>query len=89
MQVVKRLLKYYHFEILIAITMLYIAVSFSYLSNELISAFARKFFLWGSGLAVYYIARIIKIGVIDWDNDWNKIYAISLLIYTGIIFAFG
>jgi hypothetical protein len=68
--------------------MLYITMSFTSLQEELISALARKFFLWSAGLVAYYIARIMKVGVIEWGDD-KKVYAIAILLYTGLVFALG
>lgn len=86
---IKRVLKYYGMEILLATVMLYIALSFSQLSEELVSALARKTFLWSAGLVAYYIARIIKVGVVEWNDEWQKIYSVAILLYTGLVFAFG
>jgi len=84
----RRILRYYGFEIVLALVMLYIAVSFTSLQEELISALARKVFLWSAGLVAYYIARLLKVGVIEWGDD-KKVYAIVLLFYTGLVFAFA
>ena len=89
MMALKRIFKYYGLEIILAIVMFYIAVNFSQMSEELISALARKSFLWSAGLVAYYIARIIKIGTVEWNDEWQKIYAIAILLYTGLVFSFG
>ncbi len=86
---IKRVLRYYSMEILLATVMLYIALSFSQLSEELVSALARKTFLWSAGLVAYYIARIIKVGTVEWNDEWQKIYSVAILLYTGLVFAFG
>lgn len=86
---IKRVFRYYSLEIVLAVLMLYIAISFSQLSEELISALARKTFLWSAGLVAYYIARIVKIGSVEWSDDWQKIYSVAILLYTGLVFAFG
>ena len=88
MRYLRRILRYYSFEIALAIIMLYITMSFTSLQEELISALARKFFLWSAGLVAYYIARIMKVGVIEWGDD-KKVYAIAILLYTGLVFALG
>ncbi len=88
MSYLRRILRYYGFEIVLALVMLYIAVSFTSLQEELISALARKVFLWSAGLVAYYIARLLKVGVIEWGDD-KKVYAIVLLFYTGLVFAFA
>ena len=86
---ITRIFRYYGLEIVLAIAMLYIALSFSMLSQELISALARKVFLWSAGLVAYYVARLIKIGIMEWNDDWQKIYAIAILLYTGLVFSFS
>ncbi|RMG99402.1 MAG: hypothetical protein D6699_08470 [Aquificota bacterium] len=86
---IRRLFRYYGFEIVLAVVMLYIALSFSMLSQELASALARKVFLWASGLVAYYVARLIKVGVVEWDEDDKKVYSIAILLYTGLVFAFA
>ena len=89
MQMIKRVFRYYGLEIVLAVLMLYIAISFSQLSEELISALARKTFLWSAGLVAYYIARVVKVGTVEWSDDWQKIYTIAILFYTGLVFSFG
>lgn len=85
----KRLFRYYGLEIVLAVVMLYITLSFSMISQELVSALARKVFLWSAGLVAYYIARLLKVGVIEWGDEDKKLYAITILLYTGLVFAFG
>jgi hypothetical protein len=55
----------------------------------LLSAIARKVGLASAGLVYYYITRYIKIGVINWEHPYDKIYALAILLYIGIVFAFG
>lgn len=85
----KRLFKFYSFELLLGIITTIIAVYFVYAPYELISALARKVALASSGLVIWYIIRYIKIGTIEWNDNWQKIYALALLFYIAIIFAFG
>lgn len=89
MEYIKRVLRYYWLETSIAIVMLYITLSFSIISQELISALARKTFLWSAGLVAYYIARLLKVGVVDWNEEDKKLYSIAILLYTGLVFSFG
>lgn len=86
---ITRIFRYYGLEIVLAIAMLYIALSFSMLSQELISALARKVFLWSAGLVAYYVARLIKIGIVEWNDEDKKLYAIAILLYTALVFSFG
>lgn len=87
--ILRRLLRYYHIEIILAVVMMIIALFYTFEPFQLLSAIARKVALASAGLVFYYISRYIKLGVIDWDDEWKKKYAIAILIYTAIVFAFG
>ncbi|QWK19749.1 MAG: hypothetical protein KNN13_09805 [Hydrogenobacter thermophilus] len=89
MAYLKRIIRYYGLEIVLAVLMLYITLSFSMISQELASALARKVFLWSAGLVAYYVARLLKVGVVEWDENDKKLYSIVILLYTGLVFAFG
>ena len=89
MNYIKRIFRYYGLEIVLAVVMLYIALSFSMISQELASALARKVFLWSAGLVAYYVARLLKVGVIEWGDEDKKLYTVAILLYTGLVFAFG
>lgn len=86
---IKRLLRYYHVELVLAIVMMLVALAFTFEPFQLMSAIARKVALASAGLVFYYISRYLKVGVIDWDEEWRKKYAIAILVYTAIVFAFG
>lgn len=86
---IKRLLRYYHVELVLAIVMMLVALVFTFEPFQLMSAIARKVALASAGLVFYYISRYLKVGVIDWDEEWRKKYAIAILVYTAIVFAFG
>jgi len=85
----KRVFKYYSVDIAIATVFLIIAFLFVYDQPTLLSAIARKVGLASAGLVYYYITRYIKIGVINWEHPYDKIYALAILLYIGIVFAFG
>ena len=89
LELIKRITRYYWFEFILAIITIYIAIIFVYDSDALISALARKTGVWGGGLVLYYIARFVKVGRIEWESPYDKIYAITILLYTAIIFAFA
>lgn len=86
---IRRIFRYYGLELVLAFVMLYITLSFSTFSEELISALGRKAFLWSAGLVAYYVARLLKVGVIEWGEHDKKLYSIAILLYTGLVFAFG
>jgi len=84
-----RLLRHYHVELVLAIVMFLVALAYSFEPFQLVSAVARKTALASAGLVFYYVSRYLKVGVIDWDEEWRKKYAIAILFYTAIVFAFG
>ena len=88
-ELLKRVFKYYSVDIAIATVFLIIAFLFVYDQPTLLSAIARKVGLASAGLVYYYITRYIKIGVINWEHPYDKIYALAILLYIGIVFAFG
>ena len=85
----KRLFKYYQVDILLAVVFLFIAFLFVYDQSVLLSAIARKIGLASAGLVCYYITRYIKIGIIEWRDPFDKLYSLFLLLYIGLVFAFG
>ncbi|MEM1673231.1 MAG: hypothetical protein QXT86_14370 [Archaeoglobaceae archaeon] len=89
MDLLRRLVRFYGFEILLGLGMLVIAISFVFDPYSFVSMVGRKLFLASFGLVFYYIVRYVKVGAIEWTGEWRKIYAIALLIYTGLVFAFG
>jgi heme/copper-type cytochrome/quinol oxidase subunit 4 len=89
MNLIKRLLKFYHIDIILAIVFTIIAFMFVYDNSALLSAMARKIALASIGLVYYYTTRFIKLGHIEWSEPYDKIYSLALLIYIGIIFSFG
>ncbi len=89
MDLLRRLVRFYGFEILLGLVMLVVAISFVFDPYSFISMVGRKLFLASFGLVFYYVVRYVKVGAIEWDNEWRKIYAITLLIYVGLVFAFG
>lgn len=89
MELLRRLIRFYAFEILLGLVMLVLAISFVFDPYSFISMVGRKIFLASFGLVFYYVVRYVKIGIIDWNDEWRKIYAIALLLYVGLVFAFG
>jgi hypothetical protein len=89
MNLIKGLIRYYGFELVFLLLTLPIAVIFSYDSNSLISAIARKYSIWASGLIAVFIARRLKVGEIKWEHPYDKVYTFILIIYTALIFSLG
>jgi len=89
MSMIKGLIRYYGFEIIFLFITLPIAILFSYDSDSLISAIARKYSIWASGLIAVFVARRLKVGEINWEHPYDKIYTFILIIYTALIFSLG
>ncbi len=85
----KRLMRYYWLDILLAVVFMTIAIKFAIDEEALISAIARKTALASAGLVYYYITRVLKIGYVYWSDPYDKVYAVALLFYVGLVFAFG
>ena len=88
-ELLRRILKYYGVDLALAIVFLLIAFAYAYDQPTLLSAIARKVALASAGLVYYYITRVAKIGFVEWEHPYEKIYAIALLIYIGFVFALG
>jgi heme/copper-type cytochrome/quinol oxidase subunit 4 len=89
MTLLKRLLKFYHIDLILAVLFTVIAFMFVYDNSTLLSAMARKIALASIGLVYYYITRFIKIGHIEWSEPYDKIYSIALLFYMAIVISLG
>jgi hypothetical protein len=88
-ELIKRLARHYYPDLILATIFLIISLIFVYDAPTLISAIARKIALTSAGLVYYYITRFIKIGQIEWRDPYDKIYSLTILLYTALIFAFG
>jgi hypothetical protein len=89
MTLLKRLLTHYHIDIVLAVVFSVIAFMYVYDNSALLSAIARKIALASIGLVYYYATRFVKIGQIEWRDPYDKIYALMLLAYVGLVFRFG
>ncbi|MFZ8785241.1 hypothetical protein [Thermocrinis sp.] len=88
-ELLKRILKHYSIDIALAIVFMIVAFAYVYDQPTLLSAIARKVALASAGLVYYYITRVLKVGFIEWRDPYDKIYAIALLLYIGLVFALG
>jgi hypothetical protein len=88
-ELLKRILKHYSIDVALAIVFMLVAFVYVYDQPTLLSAIARKVALASAGLVYYYITRVLKVGFVDWRDPYDKIYAIVLLIYIGLVFALG
>jgi hypothetical protein len=88
-ELLKRILKHYGVDLALAIVFLLIALAYAYDQPTLLSAIARKVALASAGLVYYYITRVTKVGFVKWEHPYEKIYAIALLLYIGLVFALG
>jgi hypothetical protein len=85
----KRILKHYSVDLTLAVVFMLVAFVYVYDQPTLLSAIARKVALASAGLVYYYITRVAKIGFVEWEHPYEKIYAIALLLYIGLVFALG
>jgi hypothetical protein len=88
-ELLRRILKHYGVDLVLAVVFMIVAFAYVYDQPTLLSAIARKVALASAGLVYYYITRVLKVGFIDWRDPYDKIYAIALLIYIGLVFALG
>jgi hypothetical protein len=88
-ELLKRILKHYSIDIALAIVFMIVAFVYVYDQPTLLSAIARKVALASAGLVYYYITRVLKVGFIEWRDPYDKIYAIAILLYIGLVFALG
>jgi hypothetical protein len=88
-ELLKRILKHYSVDVVLAIVFMLVAFAYVYDQPTLLSAIARKVALASAGLVYYYITRVLKVGFIDWRDPYDKIYAIALLLFIGLVFALG
>ena len=88
-ELLKRMLKHYSIDIILAIVFLLVALVYVYDQPTLLSAIARKVALASAGLVYYYITRVLKVGFIEWRDPYDKVYSIVLLLYIGLVFALG
>ncbi len=88
-ELLRRILKHYSIDIALAVVFMLVAFAFVYDQPTLLSAIARKVALASAGLVYYYITRVFKVGFIDWRDPYDKVYAIALLVYVGLVFALG
>jgi hypothetical protein len=88
-ELLKRILKHYSIDVILAVVFSFVAFAYVYDQPTLLSAIARKVALASAGLVYYYITRVAKVGFIEWRDPYDKIYAIALLAYIGLIFALG
>jgi hypothetical protein len=85
----KRILKHYSIDVVLAIAFTFIAFAYVYDQPTLLSMLGRKVALASAGLVYYYITRVLKVGFIEWRDPYDKIYAITLLLYIALVFALG
>ena len=88
-ELLRRILRHYSVDIALAVVFMLVAFAYVYDQPTLLSAIARKVALASAGLVYYYITRVAKIGFVEWGHPYEKIYAIALLLYIGLVFALG
>ncbi len=88
-ELLRRILKHYGVDLILAVVFLSVAFAYVYDQPTLLSAIARKVALASAGLVYYYITRVAKVGLVQWEHPYEKIYSIALLLYIGLVFALG
>jgi len=76
-------------DIILAVVFFAIAFSTTISHGAFLFALARKVALASAGLVYYYSTRLLKIGHIEWEHPYDKIYSIALLVYVGVVFSLG
>jgi len=88
-ELLKRVIKHYSVDIALAVVFMLVSFAYAYDQPTLLSAIARKVALASAGLVYYYITRVTKVGFVKWEHPYEKIYAVALLLYIGLVFALG
>ncbi len=88
-EVLRRVIKHYSVDLALAVVFLLVAFAYVYDQPTLLSAIGRKVALASAGLIYYYITRVAKIGFVEWEHPYDKVYSIALLIYIALVFALG
>ncbi len=88
-EVLRRVIKHYSVDLALAVVFMLVAFAYVYDQPTLLSAIARKVALASAGLVYYYITRVAKVGFVEWEHPYEKIYSIALLLYIGLVFALG
>jgi hypothetical protein len=77
-------------EIVLVVVGLFIGLYFVFSPFEFVAMIGRKAGLCGLATVIWYVARTVRIGEIDWSKDpWDKVYALVLLLVYGLIIALG
>jgi hypothetical protein len=86
---IKKLFQKGYVEIILAVIGLFIGLYFVFSPYEFIAMIGRKAGLCGLATAVWYVTRLIRIGTIEWEDPWDKVYALVLLLAYALIIALG
>jgi hypothetical protein len=89
MNEVIRFVKRYSFDGVLAVVALLLIVSISVLGMENLAVVIRKLAVFGIWNTVMYISRVMKVGVIDWNDmpHGREIYTFVFMVVSGLIFA--
>jgi hypothetical protein len=84
-----RFVKRYGFDVVIAAVGLILVVSVSMVAGENLAIILRKIAAFGAWSVLWYLSRVLKVGVIDWweDDQWRKIYAVAYMASSALVFA--
>jgi len=86
---VKMLFQKGYIEVLIAVVGLFVGAYFVFSPLEFIAMIGRKAGLCGLATVIWYVARLVRLGSVEWTAPWDKVYALTLLIAYALIVALG
>jgi len=84
-----RFVKRYGFDVVVAAIGLVLVVSVSMVAGENLAIILRKIAALGAWSVLWYLSRVLKVGVIDWweDENWRRIYAVAYMGSSALVFA--
>jgi len=84
-----RFIKRYGFDVVVAAIGLVLVVSVSMVAGENLAIILRKIAALGAWSVLWYLSRVLKVGVIDWweDENWRRIYAVAYMGSSALVFA--
>ena len=89
MDAVKKQFQKGYVEIVLAVVGLFIGLYFVFSPFEFVAMVGRKAGLCGLATAMWYVNRLTRIGAIEWNDPWDKVYALVLLLAYALIIALG
>jgi hypothetical protein len=76
-------------EVILAVIGLFIGLYFVFSPFEFVAMIGRKAGLCGLATVIWYVVRLTRLGSVEWEDPWDKVYALVLLLVYGLIIALG